>query len=266
MKICIFYVLYDLFVGDLERFSRRGNTKEHRRHSKRGKRIFKVYQANPDAILEVINADHVLFRITSENFPNTKYSVYLNTYFCDCPSQKSTCKYILRVQLIVKEYFSCPQATNFFMEDVEHVDHLENIVNLESMSSMKIDILESKNPKNTVERNDYMKGFLNALGDIQKLVEEERSCVEHYYEEETMRKTNMMRTFLETFLKPTTFERPSTIDILRRRSIANIQENVKRTSIGHGQKQKTMKYEVGNGSRPTPRPTSCTCIGRSFEA
>ena len=211
----------------------------------------------------MIDADYVLFRITSESFPNTKYSVYLNIYFCDYPSQKSTCKYISRVQLVVKEYSSYPQATKFYMEDVEHVNHLEDIVYLESMSSMEIDILESNNPKNTVERNDYMKGFLNALGDIQKLVEEERSCVKHYYEEQMMRKINMTRTFFDIFLKPTTFERPSTIDILRRRVIANIKENVKRTSIGHGQKQKIMKYEVGNGSRPTPRRHAYVLVSHS---
>ena len=193
---------------------------------KEGERIFKVYQANPDAILEVMDVDHMLFRITSESFLNTKYSVFWNTYFCDCPSQNPTCKYILGVQLIVKEYFSCPQATKFYVEDVEHEDHLEDIVNLESMSSMGIDTLESNNHENTVERNDYMKRFLNALGDIKKLVKEERSCVEHYCEEEMMRKTHMMRTFLDTFLKPITFERPSTMDILRRGSIASIQENV----------------------------------------
>ena len=169
MNICIFYVLYDLFVGDSERFSRRGNTKEHRRRLKGGERIFQAYQANPDAILEVMDADHMLFRITSKSFPNTKYSVSLNTYFCDCLSQKSTCKHILGLQLIVKEYFSCPQATKFH---VEHVDHLEDIVNLDSMSSMEINTLESNNHENTVEINDYMEEFLNALGDIQKLVEE----------------------------------------------------------------------------------------------
>jgi hypothetical protein len=43
---------------------------------------------------------------------------------------------------------------------------------------MEIDTLESNIPENTVEINDYMKGFLKALDDIKKLVEEERSCVE----------------------------------------------------------------------------------------
>ena len=52
------------------------------------------------------------------------------------------------------------------------MDHLEDIVNLKWMSSMEIDILESNVLENTMEKNDYMKGFLNALGDIQKLVEE----------------------------------------------------------------------------------------------
>jgi hypothetical protein len=221
MNICIFRVYYDLFVGDSERFSKKCNTKGHRRRLKGGERILKAYQTNPDAILEVVDADHMLFRITSESFPNTKHSVSLNTYFCDCPSEKSTCKHILGVQLIVKEYFSCSQATKFHVEDVEHVDLLENIVNLESMSPMEIDTLESNILENTVEKNDYMKGFLNALGNIQKLVEKERSCVEHYCEEEMMRKTHMMPTFLDIFSKPITFERPSTIDIPWRGSIAS---------------------------------------------
>jgi hypothetical protein len=136
---------------------------------------------------------------------------------------------------------------------VEHVDHIENIVNLESMSSMEIDTLESNILGNSMEKNDYMKLFLNALEDIQKLVEKERSCVENYCEEEIMCKTHMMRTFLDTFSEPITFERPSTIDIPRRGSIASIQKNVKQTRMAHGQKLKTMEYEVGNGSRPTSR-------------
>ena len=230
---------------------------------KRGERILKAYQANPDAILEVVDADHMLFRITSESFPNIKYSVSLNTYFCDCSSQKSTCKHILEVQLIVKEYFSCPQVTKFHVEHMEHVDHLQDIVNLESMSSMEIDTLESNNHENTVERNDYMEGFLNVLGDIQKLVEEERSCVEHYCEKDMMRNTHMMRTFLDTFSKPITFERPSTIDISRRGSIASIQENVLRTMMGYRQKQKIIEYEVDNGSRPTPKRHAHVLVSHS---
>ena len=107
----------------------------------------------------------------------------------------------------MKKYFSCLQATKFHVEDVEYVDHLEDIVNLESMSSMEIDTLDTNNPENAVKKNDYMKGFLNALDDIKKLVEEERSCVEHYCEEEMMRKTHMMRTFLDIFSKPITFEK-----------------------------------------------------------
>ena len=61
MNICIFYVLYYLFVGDSERFLRRGITKEHRRRLKGGERIFKAYQTNPDAILKVMDADQMLF-------------------------------------------------------------------------------------------------------------------------------------------------------------------------------------------------------------
>ena len=94
--------------------------------------------------MEVVDADHMLFRIANESIPNTKYSVSLNTYFCDCPSQKSTCKHILGVQLIVKEYFSCPQAKVL----IRHVDHLDDIVNLESISSMEIDTLPSNSSGN----------------------------------------------------------------------------------------------------------------------
>ena len=94
----------------------------------------KTYQANSDAILEVIGADHMLFQITSESIPNTKHSISLNICFCDCPSQKSTCKHILGIQLIVKQLFFCPQAKELligYVERMEHVDHLDDIVNLE---------------------------------------------------------------------------------------------------------------------------------------
>ena len=135
----------------------------------------KAYQTNPYAILEVVDADHMLFHITSESFHNIKYSVYLNINFYDCLSQKSTCRHILGVQLIVKEYISCPQAKELLVghaEHMEHVDHLDDIVNLESISSMKTDTLKLNISKNIVKRSDYMKGFLNVLDDIKKLVKE----------------------------------------------------------------------------------------------
>ncbi len=47
----------------------------------------------------------MIFRITSETSPNTRYTVSLNTHFCDCASTTSTCKHILALQLIVKEYY-----------------------------------------------------------------------------------------------------------------------------------------------------------------
>jgi hypothetical protein len=78
-----------------------------------------------------------------------------------------------------------------------------------------------------------------------------------------MCKTHMMRTFLEIFSESITFERPSTIDIPRRGSIASIQKNVKRRRMEHGQKRKTMEHEVGNGSRPTPRHHAHVLVSHS---
>ena len=69
--------------------------------------------------------------------------------------------------------------------------------------------------------------------------------------------------FLDFFSKPITFERPSTIDIFWRESIASIQENVRRTRMGHGQKQKTLEYKVGNGSQPTSRRHAHVLVSHS---
>ena len=78
-----------------------------------------------------------------------------------------------------------------------------------------------------------------------------------------MHKTHTMRTFIDSFSEPITFKRPFTIDIPRCGSIASIQENVRRTRMGHGQKRKTSEYEVGNGSRPTPRHHAHVLVSHS---
>ena len=63
MNICIFHVFYDLFVGDSEMFSKRGNTEEHHRRLKRDEQISKAYEANLDAILEVVEWTICYFRL-----------------------------------------------------------------------------------------------------------------------------------------------------------------------------------------------------------
>ena len=49
--------------------------------------------------------EHMLFCDASESSLDTSYNVSLSTHFCDCPSRVSTCKHILGVQQIMREYF-----------------------------------------------------------------------------------------------------------------------------------------------------------------
>lgn len=131
------------------------------------------------------------------------------------------------------------------------------------MSSTEIDTFLSEYSWEYREKKNYIKEFLNILDDIQKLVEKERILCWILLWKKMVHKTYIMRTFLNSFSEPITFKRPSIIDISRHWFIASIQENVKRTRMGHEQKQKSPKNEVYNDSRSTPRCNAHVLVSHS---
>ncbi|KAG0589991.1 hypothetical protein KC19_1G062000 [Ceratodon purpureus] len=69
-------------------------------------------------------------------------------------------------------------------------------------------------------------------------------------EEEVKRKFQALQACFSTLSEPSNFQRPNTITLPLRGSVASIQEDVKRTRTGHGKKRKIS--EVGETSAPHP--------------
>ena len=151
-------------VGDSGRFSRRTNDKSHRRRLASAQRIFQKYQSAPQDILEEVDLNQKIFHIASETSPNTKYTVTLSTHFCDCGSSSSTCKHILALQMIVKEFygslndevplhhngndeptFQCieenPHGQDSFNEGYEETTHAQHLLQvIQDMESMLLEV------------------------------------------------------------------------------------------------------------------------------
>jgi hypothetical protein len=224
---------------------------------KGGEHIFKAYQLNPSEVLEVVNLELMLFYVVSETSPNIKYSVSLNTYFCECASSVSTCKHILGVQRIVKEYFILPSTSRVSIE--EYVD------NVEPLSPIQMDAPIVDMTTEFVENDDQQRGLLDVLVEAETMIQELRSSIQTYSEEEVIHKKNLVQKFLTSLSEPFTFERPSTIDLPLRGSIASIQENVKRTRMGHGKKRVAQEDGLGKLSTTTFE-TFNSCASSSFKA
>jgi hypothetical protein len=130
---------------------------------KGGERIFKFYQSFLEVALEVVDMDHMLFRIPSESSHTTTYNVSLSTHFCDYPSHVSSCKHILRVEHIVREYFLPPpildsRVENFEATPMEDDVHNEGVISPTRVSPSDIEV-------NTISlgNNDLTKDLDNML-------------------------------------------------------------------------------------------------------
>ncbi len=200
----------------------------------------KAYQLCPMDVLKVVDEEHLLFHIKSETSPKLWYSVSLKTHYCDCPDRVSTCKHIFGVQSIVKEVFEGLQENEMVeelfpkpinMEDMELPTPIEPDVPRDE--TLSIDVVREK--------------AFNVVREIESL------CQATLYddnEEEVKRKCQALQACLGILLEPSNFERPNTITLPLRGSIASIQENVKRTRMGHGRKH--VISEVGETSAPRP--------------
>lgn len=216
-------------ISDSERFSRRGNDNGHRRRLKGGERIFKSYQSAPSNVLQVMDEAHLLFRVQSESNDGTWYNVSLNTHFCDCPDRNSTCKHILGVQLIVKGYFKATREN----EIVEEMMPMEEDIICAALISPTNMGVEVGGPS---VLDDSSVKLLSAIAEAETLLQSVKTSIGDHTEDEKKHKVQVLQKFLTSFSEPFTFERPATIDLPRRGSISVIQENVKRTRMGHGKK------------------------------
>ena len=228
------------YEGDSEGYLRRGNNKTHRRRLKGGERIFKAYQQSPMDVLEVIDKEHLLFHVKSETSPTLWYSVSLKTYYCNCPDIVSTCKHIFGVQSIVKEFFEGPKINEVVEDTFPMISEMEDI-DITIPSQMDI-------PMGEVSSNGVMhEKALKTLGEITSLC---RVSLHDHNEEVARQIQQVLQVCLTSLLEPSSFEKPSMISLPKRGCISSIQENMKRTRMGHGKKR--VISEVGEGSTPHP--------------
>jgi hypothetical protein len=73
--------------------------------------------------------------------------------------------------------------------------------------------------------------------------------------DELEHKLKIVKRCIISFNKPYTFDRSSTISLSSRVSIYSIQENVRRTRIGHGKQLQSQIQKEPQFSQPHPKPT-----------
>jgi hypothetical protein len=130
-------------------------------------RIFKFYQSSLEVVLEVLDMDHMLFRIPSESSHTTTYNVSLSTHFCDYPSHVSSCKHILRVEHIVREYFLPPPILDSRVENFEATPMEDDVHNKGVISPTRISPLHVEMNIVSLENIDLTKELVNTLDEVQ---------------------------------------------------------------------------------------------------
>jgi hypothetical protein len=217
---------------------------------KGGERIFKFYQSFLEVALEVVDMDHMLFRIPSESSNTTTYNDSLSTHFCDCPSLVSSCKHILGVERILKEYFLPPPVIQSRVESFEATPMEDDVHNEGVISPTRVSPSDIEVNTISLGNNDLTKDLDNMLEEAQAKLQEVRCSIQNYSKEEVKYKMDVVRTFLTSLAKPFNFERPPTINLPLRGSIASIQANVKRIRMGHGKKNAAFEDEEESDPQP----------------
>jgi hypothetical protein len=217
---------------------------------KGGERIFKFYQSIPEVALEVVDMDHILFHIPNESSHTTTYNVSLSTHFCDCPSSVSSCKHILGVERIVREYFLPPPVIQSRVESFEATPMEDDVHNEGVISPTRVSPSDIEVNTISLGNNDLTKDLDNMLEEAQAKLQEVRCSIQNYSKEEVKYKMDVVRTFLTSLAKPFNFERPPTINLPLRGSIASIQANVKRIRMGHGKKNAAFEDEEESDPQP----------------
>ena len=190
-----------------------------------------------------------MFCIQSETNIGTWYNVSLNTYFCNCPDRNATCKHILGVQCIVKEYFH-DSKKNEMVEDMMVME--DGTPNVAPISPIIMDaVVEESSVLDEAGAKLH-----TTIEETEALLQNVKASIGEYTENEKKHKVQLLQNFLTSFSEPFTFHRPAIIDLPRRGSISVIQENVKRTRMGHGKKRMASKnVQEGALQPPSKRPS-----------
>ena len=154
----------------------------------------------------------------------------LSTHYCDCASTTSICKHILALQLITKEYYPyvsveeapCPSTNLDPIIETTVVDAYNEILTNESTAGCD------------TEKGD----LLQVIDEMESTLQEVKSSIGTYGKEEAKYKIEMIKACMQSLMEPFTFQKPSRIMLPSRGSILSIQENVKRTRMGHGRTSK----------------------------
>ena len=86
---------------------------------------------------------------------------------------------------------------------------------------------------------DTEKGdLLQVIGEMESTFVEVKSSIRKYGKEEAKYKIDMIKACMQSLMEPFTFQKPYRIMLPSRGSILSIQENVKRTRMGHGRTSK----------------------------
>jgi hypothetical protein len=115
----------------------------------------------------VVDMEHMLFCIPSENFHTTMYNVSLNTHFCDCPSRISNCKHILGVERIVKEYFLPSQVIESIVESFEAIIIENDVHNKGVMSPIRLYAPNVDINNDSFKKIDLTRELLNMFEEAQ---------------------------------------------------------------------------------------------------
>ena len=73
--------------------------------------------------------------------------------------------------------------------------------------------------------------------------------------DELKHKLKIVKRYITLFNEPYTFDKPSTISLPSRGSIYSIQENIRRTRMGHGKQLESQILKDPQSSQPRSKPT-----------
>lgn len=152
----------------------------------------------------------------SESSSDIKYCVSLNTYYCDCPARLSTCKHILGLQLIVKEFFTPSYVSLARMKSMNNVGYCDS----GELSPLLEEAIHEVNLYENDRRSEFVRQLHNLSRQLKELISHVESSTGDYTVEEVDQKGDVFQMCLTSFSQPFKFQRPSTIDLPHHGSIA----------------------------------------------
>lgn len=191
----------------------------HRRRLKGGERILKAYEENPESILETLDEEHSLFRMRSESSPSTYYDISLNSHFCNCASEVSTCKHIIGMEFIMAKHFPSLQCDN---EELHFQESFVEVDNIEMTTSMTIESSFAQKKSASDKGSHHVEEFSSLLEEMEVLIGKTKFSMHDFTIEELEHKMDLAKKFISSFKEPFTFERPPRIALPSKGSILSL--------------------------------------------